>query len=90
MLEFTILAAYQPITGEILAIRENVDDSNLEGLKLVVGHELVHRGQHVQYPELFLRLDAIFKEVFASLTSGKVDVKTLRSMPIKESTSSPQ
>lgn len=75
--ESNLLAAYLPNTQELLVIRENVDDSNLDGLKLVIAHELVHRGQHVQYPNLFLRLDEIIKEVFVSFTSGKVDVKNL-------------
>lgn len=77
VLESTILAAYQPNSQEILVIRENVDDSNLDGLKLVIGHELVHRGQHVQHPQLFLRLDEILKDVLGTFTSGKADVKSL-------------
>lgn len=77
VLESTILAAYQPNTQEIQVIRENVDDSNLDGLKLVVGHELVHRGQHVQYPDLFLRLDEIIKDVLGFFTTSKADVKSL-------------
>jgi hypothetical protein len=77
VLESNILAAYQPNTQELLIIRENVDESNLDGLKLVVGHELVHRGQHMQHPQLFFRLDEILKEVLVSFTSGKADVKNL-------------
>jgi len=77
VLESTILAAYQPNTQEILVIRENVDESNMDGLKLVIGHELVHRGQHVQHPELFLRLDEILKQVLVSFTSGNADLKNL-------------
>lgn len=77
VLESTILAAYQPNTQELLVVRENVDDSNLDGLKLVVAHELVHRGQHVEFPHLFVRLDEIIKEVLVSFTSGKPDMKSL-------------
>jgi hypothetical protein len=32
----------------MLIIGENVDDSNIDGLRLVVAHELVLRGQHLQ------------------------------------------
>ncbi|NLG99778.1 MAG: hypothetical protein GX491_20675 [Chloroflexi bacterium] len=45
MLENNILGAYEPSTQEILVVRENVDESNLDGLRLILAHELVHRGQ---------------------------------------------
>jgi len=64
IIEGVVLAAYQPATQELLVIRENVDESNLDGLRLVVGHELVHRGQHLRYPELFCRIDQVIAEVF--------------------------
>ncbi len=63
MLEETVLAAYEPGSGEILVIRENVDDSNLDGLRLVVAHELVHRGQHVNHPEIFAQVDQSTRSV---------------------------
>mgnify|MGYP001085872217 CR=1 FL=1 len=63
MLEETVLAAYEPGSGEILVIRENVDDSNLDGLRLVVAHELVHRGQHVNHREIFAQVDQSTRSV---------------------------
>lgn len=67
MVEANFLAAYMPGKGEILVIRENVDDSNLDGLKLILGHELVHRGQHLTHGDLFQRVDhsilAVFQEI---------------------------
>jgi len=63
MLEETVLAAYEPGSSEILVIRENVDDSNLDGLRLVVAHELVHRGQHVNHPEIFQQVDLSVRNV---------------------------
>lgn len=63
MLEETILAAYEPGGEEILVIRENVDDSNLDGLRLVVAHELVHRAQHVNHPEIFQQVDQSMRSV---------------------------
>jgi hypothetical protein len=56
VLEESILAAYQPGSHELIVVRENVDDSNLDGLRLVVSHELVHFGQHCRYPFLFQRV----------------------------------
>jgi len=64
VVEANICGAYQPSTQEILIIRENVDESNLEGLKVVVAHELVHRGQHVNFPNLFDQVDEIIREFF--------------------------
>lgn len=55
--EGSIQAAYQPNDEEILVVRENVDDSNLDGLRLTLAHELVHRGQHVAHPELFSKIE---------------------------------
>ncbi len=55
--EGSIQAAYQPNDEEILVVRENVDDSNLDGLRLTLAHELVHRGQHVAHPELFAKIE---------------------------------
>jgi len=47
LVENNVLAAYEPLTNELMVVRENVDDSNLDGLKVVLGHELTHRGQHM-------------------------------------------
>lgn len=64
VIEANVLGAYQSSTQKILIIRENVDESNLNGLKLVVAHELVHRGQHVNFAHLFDRVDGIIREIF--------------------------
>jgi hypothetical protein len=55
--EGSIQAAYQPNDQAILVVRENVDDSNLDGLRLTLAHELVHRSQHVTHPELFAKIE---------------------------------
>ena len=74
MLEFLIeqntLAAYLPETGEILVLRENVDDSNLDGLRLVLAHELVHRGQHIAHGHLYRRLQQLLQLAFTELQSA--------------------
>jgi hypothetical protein len=75
MVEQNTLAAYIPGAAEILVIRENVDDSNLDGLKLVLVHELVHRGQHVNRPELFERVDALLRESYNILHSSTPDLQ---------------
>jgi len=77
IVEANVLAAYQPSTNELLIIRENVDDSNLDGLKLVVAHELVHRGQHVNYGHLFECVDDVFREVFYSLAYEEATLKDI-------------
>jgi len=81
MLEYLIeqntLAAYLPGAGEILVIRENVDDSNLDGLRLVLGHELVHRGQHLAHGPLLARVDELLKQAFAQIHSGDPNLQPL-------------
>lgn len=69
MIEENVLAAYQPAAGEILVVRENVDDSNMDGLRLVVAHELVHAAQHRAHPELFRRIDDALREALYPLMS---------------------
>ncbi len=64
IVEGSVLAAYEWSTQEMLVVRENVDDSNLDGLRVVIAHELVHRAQHINHPELFERVDKGVREVF--------------------------
>lgn len=73
LVEANVLAAYEPSSSALIVVRENVDDSNMNGLRLVVGHELVHRAQHVRYPELFNRLDSAIRSLFDE-TAGLRDV----------------
>ena len=75
IIEGAILAAYQPATGELLVIRENVDDSNLDGLRLLIAHELVHRGQHLHHPELFQRIDTMIRDTVASMNNDAASVR---------------
>jgi hypothetical protein len=78
LVENNVLAAYEPLSNELMVVRENVDDSNLEGLKLVLGHELTHRGQHMTHPALFERINTILITIFKGMESGQVDFqKTL-------------
>jgi len=71
VLEHNVAGAYEPSRGELMLVRENVDDSNLDGLRLVVAHELVHRGQHLNHPELFARLDSATREAFDLMESNR-------------------
>jgi len=77
VLEANILGAYQPGTQEIIIIRENVDESNPEGLKLIIGHELVHRGQHLYFKHLFDQVDERIKNTFDYINSGTVPLKKI-------------
>jgi hypothetical protein len=78
LVENNILAAYEALTNELMVVRENVDDSNLDGLKVVLGHELTHRGQHIAHPQLFARLNRILAEMIKGLETGQVDLHKLR------------
>jgi hypothetical protein len=77
LVENNFLAAYEALTNELLVVRENVDDSNLDGLKLVLGHELTHRGQHIAHPELFARLNRILADMIKGLETGQADLHKL-------------
>jgi hypothetical protein len=74
VLEGTILAAYDHGNGTLYVVRENVDDSNRDGLKVIIGHELVHRGQGLYHPELLRRTEQLAAEVLSAETiSGKME-----------------
>jgi hypothetical protein len=60
-----------------MLVRENVDDSNLDGLKLVLAHELTHRGQHIHHPALFERVNRILVSVLQGMESGQVDIQKM-------------
>ncbi|MHB9130706.1 MAG: hypothetical protein ACYDBB_06410 [Armatimonadota bacterium] len=70
IVEGSVIGAYEPSSRQLLVIRENAGELNFDGLKVVVGHELVHRGQHVNHPELFTQVDAVIRKVFAFLADG--------------------
>lgn len=74
-IEANVLAAYLPANEEITVVRENVDDSNLDGLKVVLGHELTHRGQHINHPEFYLDIERKSRALITELNqaSGAFD-----------------
>ncbi len=78
MVEENALAAYMPGAGEILVMRENVDDSNLDGLKLVLAHELTHRAQHMAHGRLFARLDRLLWQVFTLIQSPETGLQPMQ------------
>jgi hypothetical protein len=75
LVESNVLAAYEPLANELMVIRENVDDSNLDGLRLVLAHELTHRGQHVNHPELFERVNRILVSMLKGAEAGTIDLQ---------------
>lgn len=77
IVENNVLGVYQPAQEELLIIRENMSCGNLDALKLVVAHELVHRGQHVHHPELIRQVDKAIRETFQAL-SGHAGVRAVR------------
>jgi hypothetical protein len=70
-----VLAAYLPADEKIVVVRENVDDSNLDGLKVILGHELTHRGQHINHPEFYLDIERKSRALITELNqaSGAFD-----------------
>ncbi|MFL7892260.1 MAG: hypothetical protein ACK2UM_15900 [Anaerolineales bacterium] len=70
LVESSVQAAYQTGKGELLVVRENVDDSNLDGLCVVIAHELVHRGQHINHPEIFQQIEETVHRVIAPYFSS--------------------
>jgi len=72
LVENNTLAAYEPLANQLMVIRENVDDSNMDGLRLVIGHELTHRGQHVNHPLLFERINKLLVSVITGMETGRV------------------
>jgi hypothetical protein len=77
VVERSVAAAYEPSRGELMVIRENVDDSNLDGLRLVAAHELVHRGQHLRHPELFQLVDSVVRSTFDYISDGGNELKVI-------------
>lgn len=73
-LEAAILAAYVPWNSEIIIMRENVDDSNLNGLRLILGHELVHRAQHINHPQIFNRLEVLSQRIYLAFYEAQADL----------------
>lgn len=74
-IESNVLAAYLPAQQEIVIVNENVDDSNLDGLKLILGHELTHRAQHISHPDLYRQIEAKTRALIAELSQagGRLD-----------------
>jgi hypothetical protein len=69
IIECNILAAYEPSRAELMVVRENVDESNMDGLRVVVAHELVHRAQHVNQPDVFAGIDNEVRTIFELISS---------------------
>jgi len=78
VIEGNAMGAYEPSTQELMLVRENVDDSNLDGLRVIVGHELVHRGQHVTYPFLFERVNQATRQLVLYLEQARPDLAAIR------------
>ena len=78
LIEENTLAAYLPGAGEIVVIRENVDDSNMDGLRLILAHELVHRSQHMARGSLFSHVDKLQQQAFLEMKSDIANIPRLR------------
>ena len=78
LVEANVKGAYLPGTEEIVLVRENVDESNMDGLRILVAHELVHRGQHVNHPELFKKLEDEVRRLMARTQHGKASFGDMR------------
>ena len=78
LIEENTLAAYLPGAGEIVVIRENVDDSNMDGLRLILAHELVHRSQHMAHGSLFSHVDNLLRQAFLEMKSDIANIQRIR------------
>ncbi len=77
VVEGVLLSAYEPSTGELFLVRENLDEGNMDGLRLIVAHELVHRAQHLRHPELSERIDCVLRGVCARAMRGDLGLGEL-------------
>jgi len=73
MVEANVLAAYDPNRELLLVVEENVDDSNLNGLRGILAHELTHRAQHMQHGVMFERVDNLAKRILANTWQSDAD-----------------
>lgn len=78
LIEENILAAYLSSSGEILVIGENVVVSNLAGLHLILTHELVQRGQHIEHKNLIENVNELVKIGFTQLSSTIPDFREIK------------
>ena len=86
VVEGNVLAAYQPGANELVVVRENVDESNLDGVRVIVAHELVHRGQHLHHRPLFDQMDAAMRNALKALTSSPPDFSALDNLEQAQAT----
>jgi hypothetical protein len=77
LIENNVMAAYEPLTNRLMVVRENVDDSNLDGLKLILAHELTHRGQHIHHPQLFDRVNRALQAVFQEMNKDQPNLQKM-------------
>ncbi|MHB9110271.1 MAG: hypothetical protein ACYDCO_24725 [Armatimonadota bacterium] len=75
LIEGNVQAAYDPGRGVLLFIRENVDDSNPDGLRVIVAHELVHRGQHLHHAELFSQVDGMMADYLNRMLERGIGIR---------------
>ena len=59
---------------------KTVDDSNLNGLRVILGHELVHRAQHVSHPQIFTRLENLMRRILQEIFTAETvpDLASIR------------
>ena len=58
-----VLGAYDGLENKMYFIKENCENITQAELKGLVGHELIHRAQHVNYPGLFEKIWSVDKEL---------------------------
>jgi len=69
------LAAYAPHAKRIVVNGKEAVFSNLDGLKVILGHELVHRGQFLYEPGLLARYDAAVRELRPKLLDADLSIR---------------
>jgi hypothetical protein len=57
-------AFYEHGRNAICAVSDNVDESNNDGLALILAHELAHRAQHLQYQRIHAKVQAATRRLY--------------------------
>ncbi len=78
------LGLYEPDVGRLYLIPENLNELSKSGVSVIVGHELVHRCQHVGNPAFFDTLTELSRELVAEVNKYKAERDRLYGTKIRE------
>lgn len=67
------LGLYEPDVCRLYIIPENLNELSKSGVSVIVGHELVHRCQHVGNPAFFDTITELSRELIAEINKYKAE-----------------